>query len=129
MLNGQNVLRSGRQDTKVAESPERFRIPAADIYETPDAYVLMLDIPGAAKETISLKLDKGELRVQAVLEERGLREGRTIFKELSPASFARSFAIGEGIDTDAIDARFEHGVLTVKLFKSASLKPKDIHIN
>ncbi len=100
------------QRTQPAEDTAgvRCRVPAADVYETADAYVLMLNLPGVEKEAITLTLNKGELRVRA-------------------ASFARSFGIGEGIDTTSIDAHHDKGVLTVKLYKHEILKPREISIN
>lgn len=128
MTNENHVVGNDEQAVRTADVHGRLRMPAADIYETPDAYVVMLDLPGAAKEAVRLRMAKGELHVQASLEDRGVREGTPIFQEMAPATFSRSFTIGEGIDTENIDARFEQGVLTVKLYKSAALKPRDIHV-
>lgn len=107
----------------------RYRIPAADVYETADAYVLLLDLPGVEKEGISLTLEKGEMRVKAVVgEDPGIR-GRRLFSETGPATFARSFTLGEGIDTHSVDAQYDKGVLTVKLYKHEGMKPREISIN
>jgi len=46
-----------------------------------------------------------------------------------PATFSRIFTLGDGIDTENIDARYEAGVLTVKLYKSAASKAREIAIN
>ncbi len=128
MTNENQAVRNDEQAVRTVDVQGRLRMPAADIYETPDAYVVMLDLPGAAKDAIRLRLAKGELHVQASLEDRGVQEGTPIFQEMAPATFSRSFTIGEGIDTENIDARFEQGVLTVKLYKSAALKPRDIQV-
>jgi len=105
------------------------RVPAADVYETPDAYVLMLDLPGVEKDAITLMLDKGELRVQAKPSEQKQTPGRLLFSEMRPGTFTRSFTIGDGIDINSIDANFDKGVLTVKLYKNAQMKPREISIN
>jgi HSP20 family protein len=105
------------------------RVPAADIYETPDAYVVKLDLPGVEKEGIALTLDRGELKVQARAADQGHVQGRLLFNEMRGGTFARSFAIGDGIDTNSIDAQFEKGVLTVKLYKHELMKPREISIN
>ena len=105
------------------------RVPAADVYETPDAFVLMLDLPGVEKDAITLMLDRGELRVQAKPSEQKQTPGRLLFSEMRPGTFTRSFTIGDGIDTNSIDAHFDRGVLTVKLYKNARMKPREISIN
>lgn len=127
MTKGEVTVKTGHP----AESDvnARCRVPAADVYETPDAYVLMLDLPGVGKDAITLMLDKGELRVDAKPSEQKQTPGRLLFSEMRPGTFTRSFTIGDGIDTNSIDANFDEGVLTVKLYKNAQMKPREISIN
>lgn len=127
MNNHEIAVRREHALASVAEG--QYRVPAADVYETPDAFVLMLDLPGATRESISLTLEKGEMRVKAELKPPTAQEGTLLHGEMEGTGFYRSFAIGEGIDTGNVDARFEHGVLTVKLQKSEELKPREIRIN
>ncbi len=108
---------------------DQYRVPAADVYETPDAFVLALDLPGATRESISLTLEKGEMRVKADLKPRSQSEETLLHSEMPGAGFYRVFSIGEGIDVANVDARFEQGVLTVRLMKSDELKPREIRIN
>ena len=104
-------------------------MPTADVYETSDAFVLMLDLPGVEKEGISLIHEKGELKVRAAAVPGRPSEMKLLVREVRPATFARTFSLGDGIDTETIDARYESGVLTVKLYKSAASKARDIRIN
>jgi len=102
--------------------------PAVDVYETADSYVLMVDLPGAPKEAINLTLEAGTLTVRAEPEPYHTPEARLIFRELATPVYERSFTIGDGVDQAAVDARFEDGVLTVKLFKKEERKPREIAI-
>jgi HSP20 family protein len=108
---------------------ERFRIPAADVYETSEEFVLLLDLPGATREAITLTLEKGEMRVKAGVKQMHREGGSLLSNEMQGTGFFRAFSIGDGIDTGTVDAQFEHGVLTVKLLKSEDVKPRQIHIN
>jgi HSP20 family protein len=108
---------------------ERHRLPVADVYETSEAYVLMLDLPGVEKEGITLTHEKGELKVRGVAAAGLPSDKKLLVREVRPATFSRTFAIGDGIDTDTIDARYEAGVLTVTLYRSAASKARDIKIN
>jgi HSP20 family protein len=99
------------------------------VYETSEAFVLMLDLPGVEKEGITLTHEKGELRVQAAVAAGQPSDKKLLIREVRPATFSRTFAIGDGIDTETIDARYETGVLTVKLYKSAASRARDIKIN
>jgi len=108
---------------------DRCRVPAADVYETSDAFVVMLDLPGVQKEAISLVHEKGELKVRATAAAGQPSDMKLLVREVRPATFSRIFTLGDGIDTENIDARYEAGVLTVKLYKSAASKAREIAIN
>jgi len=116
-------------DALTRTTPVYCRVPAADIYETGDAYVLMLDLPGARKESISLTLEKGELRVKAENDRTDPAEGMLFFSDVPPGAYTRVFSLGEGINLANVDARFENGVLTVKLYKNEERKPREITIH
>jgi HSP20 family protein len=103
--------------------------PSADIYETPEAYVLRLDLPGAKKETITLTMEKNVLEVSAGVEPHYDTGYTVLHRELLVTGYHRVFTLGDGIDRDSVDALFEDGVLTVKLFKTSETKPKTITIH
>jgi HSP20 family protein len=101
-------------------------VPASDVSETGEAYLLCLDMPGAKKEAISVTVVDETLVVRApITPVHG--EGATIlYREIRTGVYERRFALGEGIDRKNVDARFENGVLTVRLLKTEVLKPKEI---
>jgi len=103
--------------------------PNADIYETPEAYVLSLDMPGARKEGISVTVEKGVLQVEADVADHHDKQAKILLQELSTASYARKFALGEGVDMTSVDAHYQDGILTIKLFKKPAIKPRTITIN
>jgi HSP20 family protein len=110
------------------DTDRRLVIPAVDVIETPDTYVLRLDIPGAAKETISVKLEGGALQVRASIADTA-RQGETVlYSEMRGNGYEREFSLGNGIDRERVDAAYEDGVLTVTLHKSDALKVKEIRI-
>lgn len=114
--------------TRTFAREEDFVPPLADIYETPDAFVLMLDMPGASRDTMSVRLDKGTLFVKASVEKYHQENATILHSETLAPGYYRTFSIGEGIDIESVDAQFEHGVLTVKLLKSERIKPREISI-
>ena len=128
-MNNSEVFVRREHATQPSVAEEQYRVPAADVHETSEAFVLMLDLPGATRESISLTLEKGEMRVKAEVKPLHSQEGTLLFNEVQSAGFFRAFSIGDGIDTGNVDARFEQGVLTVKLFKSEDAKPREININ
>jgi HSP20 family protein len=108
---------------------DKIVTPCADIFETPEAYVVCLDMPGSPKETISLTMEKGILQVEAAVEPHHEETANVLYRELRTTSYHRAFTLGEGVDQSSVDAVFENGVLTVKLLKTPETKPKQITIN
>ena len=110
------------------DAEQRLVVPAVDVIETPDTYVLHLDIPGAAKDSISVKLEGGTMQVRAVITGT-VRPGETVlYSEMRGTAYEREFSLGNGIDRERVDAAYENGVLTVTLHKSDVLKVKEIQI-
>ncbi len=99
----------------LSEGEFPFR-PAADLYETPEGLVLRLDIPGAAREDLSIDLAGQELII------RGQRRpappanvSRVLHYEITYGSFERSFHIPIAINPEGVKARYEQGILEVRL--------------
>jgi HSP20 family protein len=111
-----------------ADAEQKLLIPAADIIETPEAYVLRLDIPGALKESISVKLEAGGLHVRAAIPGTTRQGEAVLYSEMRGTGYERVFSLGEGIDRDRVDAAYENGVLTVTLHKGDALKAREIRI-
>jgi len=125
--NGVEQLNNGRPSGE--QLPENIVMPVADIYETPEAFVLSLDMPGARKEGISLTMEQGLLHVSAGFDRLHGPGADFLRREIRATGYRRAFTLGEGIDRSNVQASFEEGVLTVKLYKSAEMMPRDIPVN
>ena len=112
----------------VSRTAEHFIAPFADVIETADAFVLTIDMPGVAKGSISVTLEKKALAVKGSVEAYHDEQATLLVRELENASYYRVFNLGDGIDRDNVDAKFEDGVLTIKLFKTERVKPREIQI-
>ncbi len=122
-------VRSGAESRPAASAVEEPCVtPLADIYETPEAYVLLLDMPGAARQNVGVRLENNTLYVKAPVEALHGADATMLHREHMTGGYERAFALGEDINPDNIDARFENGVLTVKLFKSERVRPREIKI-
>ena len=90
-----------------------------DVKETDQAYLLEADLPGFSKEDICIEVQKDTLVIRA--ERKANREekdenGRYIRRERSYGSYTRSFGL-DGIQSDAITAAYQNGVLSLTLPK------------
>jgi HSP20 family protein len=110
------------------EPLEDFVIPAVDIYETSDTFVLKVDLPGVPKESIDVHIEPGILQIKGYVTEEYKQNVNLLYSEIRRASYFRKFNIGKGIDADSIDARYDDGVLTVMLPKNESMRAREIPI-
>ncbi|MBI5470954.1 MAG: Hsp20/alpha crystallin family protein [Ignavibacteriae bacterium] len=102
--------------------------PLTDIFETADAYVLKLDMPGASKESINVTMDKDSLVIRGEAQNIFNQSAKVLYSEIQGAVYHRNFNITESVDRNSVDAQFEDGVLTLKLLKKEELKAREIQI-
>ncbi len=128
--NGQNVLERRRAEALVKrpELPETFVAPAGDIYETSDAFVVKLDMPGATTEAISLNVEPGHFFVRARLGSYHGDRAAILMSEIGRKSYFREFNLGRGVNHNAVQAQFADGVLTIILPKTEESKVREIQI-
>jgi HSP20 family protein len=104
-------------------------IPAMDLVETQDHFVVRADLPGVTEEDISIELEDNVLTIsgERKLEEKAEKEG--YFRvERSFGRFARTLTLPDGVDAEAIDAQFDSGVLEVRIPKPEQRKPRKVAI-
>ncbi len=105
-------------------------IPAMDLVETEDDFVLRADLPGLTENDVNIEVEDNVLTIsgerKAEHEER--REGYYRVERAS-GSFSRSLTLPEGIDTEAVRANFENGVLEVRIPRPEERKPRKVSIS
>jgi HSP20 family protein len=108
----------------------RTWVPAMDLVETDDDFVLRADLPGMSEPDVHIELEDNVLTVsgerKAEHEER--KEGYYRV-ERSSGSFRRTLTLPEGVDPDSVKASFERGVLEVRIPKPAQRKPRKVEIS
>ena len=104
-------------------------IPAMDLVETADHYVLTADLPGLGQEDINLEFEGDVLTLSG--ERKSAQEDRKegYYRiERATGSFGRSLTLPEGVDPEAVTAKFDRGVLEVRIPKPEQRKPKKVAI-
>ena len=110
----------------------QYWVPSMDAWETEQAFVVQVDLPGLKPEQVDVSFDRNVLSI------RGTRwdtiptdksEKRVFFVERSPGSFSRTLRFPQYIESSKIEAKFENGVLTVTVPKSEAGKPRRIQVN
>jgi HSP20 family protein len=103
--------------------------PVTDIYETSGAFIAKLDMPGAAKEAITLQIEPDRISIRGTIAPRTEEGATMLYNEIGRKQYFREFNLSKGIDVGAITAQFENGVLTITLPKTDEAKAKDIPIH
>jgi HSP20 family protein len=110
-----------REETR---SSEKYIKPAVNIIETEEGLTLTADLPGAAKETLDVNVEKGILTISAPASH--TMPGRSAYAEFELASYYRQFSIPESLDHEKAKAEFTNGILTLRVPKAEAAKPRKI---
>jgi HSP20 family protein len=105
-------------------------VPAMDLVETDEHFVLKADLPGLTEEDVNVELEDNVLTVsgERKAEHEDRREGYYRVERAS-GQFARSLTLPEGVNADAVEASFDKGVLEVRIPKPEERKPRRVSIN
>ena len=102
-------------------------VPAVDIVEEKDRFVLRADLPGVNPTDIDVSMDKGVLSVCGQrLEERSQDAGGAQRLERATGKFYRRFSLPETADAEEITASSENGILEVVIPKQAQAESRRI---
>lgn len=114
-----SLMPGGKQGTRAFSFS-----PSLDLQEKDGSYVARMDIPGADKSNLSVKIEDRVLTVSGQISEATEKtEGRQVLrKERRTGSFKRSLMLPGPVEADKLDARYENGVLTVTIPKAKEEK-------
>ena len=103
--------------------------PPMDLVEAEDHYLLKADLPGVSDEDVAIEVENGVLTVTGERKAEHERSERGFYRiERAFGRFQRQLTMPEGIDTDAVTAEFDKGVLSVRIPKPEKVKPRRIAI-
>ena len=104
-------------------------MPAMDLVESGDDFVLRADLPGMSEEDVSIELEDSTLTISGERKTEHEKEGEGFYRvERATGAFSRSLTLPKGVDADAVTARFDRGVLEVRIPKPQERKPRRISI-
>lgn len=104
-------------------------VPAMEVSETSDAYIVRVDLPGVKTADIEVTLQDDILTIKGKRERSEERKDETVhFIERSRGEFVRSLRVPTDVKVDAIEASYKDGVLEVRLPKSEESKPRRIEV-
>ena len=119
------VERSG----KIGESSFADFMPAVDIEETDDEFIVKADLPDVKKDEIKVHVQEGVLTIEGERKQEKEEQGKRFHKiEREYGRFVRRFALPIEVSAEKVRAEFKDGVLSVALPKAPAATPKMIDV-
>ena len=105
-------------------------MPAMDLVETDDHFVLRADLPGLSEDDVKIEVEDGVLTLSGErrAEHESSKEGYHRV-ERAFGAFSRSLSLPRGVEPEAVSANFDRGVLEVRIPKPEERKPRRISID
>jgi HSP20 family protein len=103
--------------------------PAVDVFEDAEGVKIVMEVPGVKPEDVKLSIEDGTLTIRGEKRQEAEENTERVHRyERSYGSFERTFSLPNSVDPDGIEARYENGLLTVRLPKSERAKPRQIEV-
>ncbi len=111
------------------DTAEDVKVPAVDIREEKDKYIIEAELPGLTEKDVEVKVENNVLTISSKKEETKEESKKGyIRKERKSFSFTRSFSLPENTDVDKITAHFKNGILNIEVPKAPESQPKIIEV-
>lgn len=103
---------------------------ALDVHENEDGFTIVADVPGMDSENIDIRLHDDVLTITAEHNSEKTEErGNAVLQERHYGKMSRSLRFPVNVNSDAVEADYNNGVLTVNVPKAEEVKPRRIEIN
>jgi len=117
-----------RDTTSPSEVERPALIPLVDVTEDDAGITLTADLPGATRESLSIRVDGDTLTLEAPLELGEPKELEAVYAEVRAGQYRRSFTLSRELDSQHIEAALKDGVLTLRLPKLEKARPRRIEV-
>jgi HSP20 family protein len=120
-------------DVNVAQHPQDdpnapALIPPVDVSEDEAGITLTADLPGAERESLSVRIDGDTLTLEAPITLGEPGEMEALYAEVRAARWRRSFTLSRELDSQKIEANLKDGLLTLRLPKQERARPRRIEV-
>jgi HSP20 family protein len=99
-----------------------------DAYREGDRFIVHFDLPGVDPSTIDLTVEKNVLTVRAERSWPASEGQEILVRERPEGTFVRQLFLGEGLDTEHVEATYRNGVLTLTIPVAEQAKPRKVEV-
>ena len=110
-------------------TPGRAFVPVTDIFETPEALTVVLEMPGVDRNSIEANVEDDVVTIEGRIDFAKYEGMHPLYTEYNVGNYARSFEISNKIDQSKISAQMKDGVVTIVLPKAQQAKPRKIQVS
>ena len=111
------------------DTEEAVWAPRVDLAENDHAYLVQLDVPGMNTEDLEVNFQDGSLSISGDRKkEEASEEAGYVRVERRFGRFYRSFDLPKTVDASKIEAKYENGVLSIRIPKAEESKPRTVSI-
>lgn len=123
-----SASKSAAQAPAEAPREDATLLPPVDVVEDAGGITLYADLPGVPKDRLSLQVEGDALSIEGELA-LSVPEGmEASHAEVKLPRYRRVFTLSRELDPNKVEAKFEHGVLTLRIPKAEHAQPKRIEV-
>ena len=113
----------------VGDGGSRMIRPALDVAETEHAFTVTTELPGLAKEDVSITIENGTLTISGEKKFEEEKKDKTFHRiERAFGTFSRSLTLPKEVEAEKAEAAFKDGVLTIEIPKVEQAKPRTVKV-
>lgn len=104
--------------------------PKVDILDYPEKVEIVSEIPGLNKKDIQIEIKDGVLTISGKKssDKKSKEKATYLYRELKHSSFKRSFTLGENLNEENVEAKFQDGILTINIAKTEPKEDKSTFV-
>ncbi len=107
-------------------TPVRVFVPVTDIFETPEALTVVLEMPGVDRNSVEASVEKDVVTIEGRIDFAKYEGMQPVYTEYNVGHYARSFEISDKLDQSKISAEMKEGVVTLVLLGQAAQNPGEL---
>jgi HSP20 family protein len=117
-----------QKENPATPESEPVYAPRVDIRETADHFTVVADLPGVDEKSVEATVQKRVLTIEGWSRTDRPQDHEALGLEFGGGRFRRDFTLPEAVETERIQARVKHGVLTVTIPKKEEVKARKIQV-
>ncbi len=121
-------LTAAAGDSEAASPKGGAMLPRVDVFEDETGITILADVPGVAKEQLTLKVEGDALVIEGGVAPFAPGALEPVYAEVRLTSYRRSFTLSRELDANRTQASLKDGVLTLRIPKQAKAQPRRISV-